>query len=396
MTTDGPTSGFPSAARTTDSEFDTVVIGGGITGMCVSWFLAQEGAAVVCVDDGGNAGSGANAGSLHVQMQSRVLRLFPQRMPDYEKTVAIYPRAVDFWQRLAAELGEDIDLRIGGGLMIAQSDAEVRLLQRKCAAETRNGVDSAFIGASELLSIAPYLHSGVRGAVYCAAEGQLNPLLANAVIRRRLRRSGAQLRERETVLRIDRDARAYRVILAGGEIRAGRVVIAAGAGSGPIAATLGLRLPTRAEPLHMNVTEATTPFLDGLLQHAAQPITVKQLHSGQVLVGGGWPARASGAAPVPEILRASLTGNLRLAQALVPRLAGLQVLRCWAGVNPTIDLLSVLGEVTSLPGVFIAVPGDAGYTLGPYCARLLVDSMYGRRPDFPLENFSPMRFGDRP
>ena len=63
--------------------------------------------------------------------------------------------------------------------------------------------------------------------------------------------------------------------------------IAAGAGSGPIAATLGLHLPTRAEPLHMNVTEATTPFLDGLLQHAAQPITVKQLHSGQVLVGGG-------------------------------------------------------------------------------------------------------------
>ena len=49
-------------------------------------------------------------------------------------------------------------------------------------------------------------------------------------------------------------------------------------------------------------------------------------------------------------------------------------------------------EVDASPGVFLAIPGDAGYTLAPYCARLVVDQMCGRSPEFPLEFFSPRRF----
>jgi glycine/D-amino acid oxidase-like deaminating enzyme len=42
--------------------------------------------------------------------------------------------------------------------------------------------------------------------------------------------------------------------------------------------------------------------------------------------------------------------------------------------------------------VFFALPGDAGYTLGPLCARLIVDIMQGRVPAIPVEEYSPMRF----
>ena len=72
-------SGPVSAGR----EFDVVVIGGGITGMCLSWFLADAGLAVACIDHGRDSGSTTNAGSIHVQMQSRIMRLFPERLHDY-------------------------------------------------------------------------------------------------------------------------------------------------------------------------------------------------------------------------------------------------------------------------------------------------------------------------
>src|SRR5215212_143651 len=91
------------------SEIGTLVIGGGIVGLCLSLFLAQDGADVLCLDDGRQAGSTANAGSLHIQMQSRFVRLYPDLVPAFERTLPLYTLAVRFWQQLAEELGEDIE-----------------------------------------------------------------------------------------------------------------------------------------------------------------------------------------------------------------------------------------------------------------------------------------------
>lgn len=50
---------------------DVLVIGGGIVGLVAAIELATGGASVTVIDSGQNAGSSTNAGSLHVQMQSR-------------------------------------------------------------------------------------------------------------------------------------------------------------------------------------------------------------------------------------------------------------------------------------------------------------------------------------
>jgi glycine/D-amino acid oxidase-like deaminating enzyme len=60
------------------SETGIAIVGGGVLGMCVAGFLAENGRDVVLLDSGGPAGSNANAGSLHVQMQSRFMRIYPE------------------------------------------------------------------------------------------------------------------------------------------------------------------------------------------------------------------------------------------------------------------------------------------------------------------------------
>ena len=369
-----------------------MVIGGGVVGLCLTWFLAEEGAAVVCLDDGRNAGSTANAGSLHGQMQSRMERLFPDQVADYEKTLSIYPRAIDYWSEVVAWLDEDVEFHIGGGLMVAESCKQMDDLAEKSRRESANGVDTSLLERHEVLRLAPYLNREVQGALFCPKEGKVNPLLANAAICRKGLEHGGVLQRDAHVERIERTDRGYTVASDNGHFRSGRVVIAAGAGSGDILATLGFYLPTAAEPLHMNITGATRPFMRYLVQHAEQALTMKQLRTGQLLIGGGWPAREDLEGGVPEVVLDSLLGNLGLAQHLVPGIADLQVTRTWAGINTIVDLLSVLGEIEPLPGIYVAVPGDAGYTLGPYCARLVVEQMSGRSPDYSLEHFSPQRF----
>jgi glycine/D-amino acid oxidase-like deaminating enzyme len=377
---------------TLPGRFDTAVIGGGIVGLCLTWFLAAAGVAVVCVDSGHHGGSNANAGSLHVQMQSRFMRLYPEQVAGLERALPMYVEAVAHWQQLAADVGDDIELKLTGGLMVAETDEQFAFLEQKCRREAQLGLPVRILDRTALDRVAPYLGPAVLGAELCEIEGKLNPLLANAAVRRQLRRSGAAVRDAVTLTGLERDGTGFTVATDRGTLAARRLVIAAGSGSRALGAKLGVNLPAEAEPLHMNITERTAPMIGHLVQHAERSITLKQLNAGHVVIGGGWPARLSGERGHPTVEMSSLVGNLSLAQHVVPRIGALRLLRTWAGINTTVDGRSVLGAVDSVPGLFVALPGDAGYTLGPLCARLVADVMLGVSPRLPITDYTPMRF----
>lgn len=379
--------------RTLPREFDVAVIGGGIVGSCLAGFLAEEGLGVVLIDDGRIGGTNANAGSLHVQMQSRFMRLYPQNVPGMERQLPLYPKAVAFWQAFERRLGADFDLKLTGGLMVAESRDQLDFLELKARRERALGLDVDILDRSRLDRIAPYFGPAVVGAELCFNEGKLNPLLCNAAIHRWLLAAGVDVIAGATVERITRAGPGFAVAMARVSITAGRVVLAAASGSKPLAAMLGVNIPAEAEPLHMNITEATAPLIGHLVQHADRMITLKQFGTGQIVIGGGWPAHLAGERRHPTVELQSLIGNLALARHIVPRLAPLHVIRNWAGINTAVDGKGVLGAVASIPGLFAAIPGDAGYTLGPYSAHLVAQAMTGKRPDEDLAPYSPDRFG---
>ena len=374
------------------SECQSAVIGGGIVGMCAAWFLAEAGHDVVCVDLGAHAGSTANAGSLHVQMQSRFIRMYPGLAPAVERALPLYPRAVRHWESLAQRLGEPIELKVSGGLMVAETQEHYAFLADKCRREERLGLKVEMLDRAAVARMAPYLGPAIIGAEFCADEGKLNPLLANAAIRRRALAAGVRIASETQVERLTRDGAAFKVTTRRGSLRAGRIVLAAGAGSGRLAADLGVHAPTEAEPLHMNITEPTAPHIAHLVQHADRPITLKQLAAGHVVIGGGWPADLAGEARHPTVRLSSLIGNISLAQHVAPAIGSLRLLRTWAGINTTTDGRPVLGEAGGAPGLFFAIPGDAGYTLGPLCARLAADLVLDRACEIDVADYSPDRF----
>ncbi|MGK7868848.1 NAD(P)/FAD-dependent oxidoreductase [Falsiroseomonas sp. E2-1-a20] len=372
---------------------DIAIIGGGIIGLCLARDLAREGQDVVLIDSGHHAGTTVNAGSLHVQMQSRFLRMYPELVPNLEASLPLYPAAVRSWQALATDLGAEFELRRSGGLMVCETPEHYEFLARKCTRERELGLDVEMLDRAALRRIAPYLGEAVHGAEFCADEGKLNPLLANEALRRDLHARAVPHHANTRVTRIEPQPDAMLLHCAGGEVvRAGRAVLASGAGTAGLAASLGLHVPVVAEPLHMNITEAAAPLILHLVQHAERMITLKQLAAGQVVIGGGWPARFSGAQDFPTVEPASLIGNLSLAQHIVPPIGDLRLLRSWAGVNTTADGQCILGPLPGEPRVHVAVPGDAGYTLGPLVAAMAAALLLGRDPGFDVARFTAARF----
>jgi|TARA_B100000959_G_scaffold286873_1_gene367758 glycine/D-amino acid oxidase-like deaminating enzyme len=374
------------------SETEVIVIGGGIVGMCVAAFLAEEGKEVACIDDGHHSGSTANAGSLHVQMQSRNIRLSPHLVPALEQSLPMYIRAVKAWKQLALQLDSNIELTIEGGLMVAEDTEQLEFLKKKCAREQFLGLNVEMLDRVQIERIAPYLGKSVIGAEFCADEGKVNPLLANSAIERLAITSGVHFFRRLRIDRLEISGNAIHAHTTIGIIRASRIVIAAGSGSGHLAEQLDIHIPTLPEPLHMNVTEPTAPMIPHLIQHAERSITMKQLPAGNIVIGGGWPADIFGPKEHPTVRMDSLINNLILAKNIVPAINSLHLIRTWAGINSITDGRSVLGQAKNQEQVYFALPGDAGYTLGPLCARLIVDLMQGRVPEIPIEQYSPMRF----
>ena len=373
-----------------DKRVDIAVVGGGITGLAAALRLSDAGARIVVMDGGLNAGSSANAGSLHVQLQSRFLRLYPEQAPNVEASLPLYLAATRVWNTLDRRLG-GVELVQKGGLMLAESAAQLTFLERKADRERRKGLDVDILDRAELERIAPWLGNQVVGAELCRDEGKLNPLRANRAARALLASSGNAI-EAQRVRALEPLTEGIRLHTDVGEIIAGQVILATSWGTRDLAAGLGVQIPVAWEPLHMNITEPADYRIEHLVQHAEKPITLKQFRSGQIVIGGGWEARYDPVVGTPEVLKESLLGNVSLAAQIAPGIAHLRLMRTWAGLNTTTDGKSIIGPLPGEPRVIVAVPGDAGYTLGPIVGQAAADMVLAEDQHFDPLPYAPERF----
>ncbi|MDP6604154.1 MAG: FAD-binding oxidoreductase [Rhodospirillales bacterium] len=377
-----------------DTETDVLVVGGGIMGCATAYYLAREGTDVLLVERGdlNTEASGTNAGSLHVQLPSSLFQEESEAMIEARaQTTPLRLEAVRNWRELADELDDDIELAVTGGLMAAVTEAQLRFLEMKMVRERRYGATVELVTGSALFTLAPYLSEHVIGAEYCPLEGRINPTLATPALWRAAVRAGARLWRGTELLALERASGTYIAATSRTRIRCSRVVNAAGPWSGAIAQMAGFSIPVEGAILHMNVTEPAAPFLTHLVQHAGARLTAKQATNGNLLIGGGWPARGESALGHIDVGRESMERNLGIAQSVIPDVARLRLIRCWAGRNIVGDNLPILGPVPGVPNFFNAVTGT-GYTGGPVSARLLAEVMAGREPSFDIQPYSVERF----
>lgn len=388
------------------SHPDILIVGGGLLGCASAWHLARRGLRVALVEQSHvNAGaSGQNAGSLHFQIERRFLEQGEEAASDAARIVSLNRLAIAEWQGLEDMLGRGLDIAMHGGLMVAETEAEMALLAFKVARENALGLPTRLLDADELRARAPCLSPHLAGAAWLAEEGHANPRILAGAFAQQAAREGAVIAcgARLTGLAMQADGH-YRATIEGldglGEVTTPRVLLASGHWSARLAGLLGLNLPLYPVPLMMNVTERGEQVLPFLVQHVGQRLSMKQSEDGNFLIGGGWPSRfrrrPDGLPDLDrpgEIVEANLLGNLAVAARVMPGLAARSLLRSWTGTTCiSADQLPLVGEVGKAPGLFVAAGGSL-FTLGPVLARLLAQTIVDGRPADELALFLPDRF----
>jgi D-hydroxyproline dehydrogenase subunit alpha len=387
-------------APLSEQKTDVLVIGGGVLGANLAYFLAREGQDVLVVDrdDINLQASGANAGSLHVQLLSFDFGAKAQEGGGpAAATLPLGPLSVKLWQQIQDDCAQDLEIKITGGLMVADSEAGMRFLRSKAALERSHGIEAHVVDGADLRRLSPALSPRLLGAEWCPMEGKINPLRATYAVAAKAQERGARFLRSCNVERIERHAGstgAFTVHTSRGIIRAGRIVNASGAWSSAVGEMLGVKIPVKGAPLQMIVTEAAPPLVSHLIAHADRHLSMKQAATGGLIIGGGWTATFDEAMHFNRAERASIEGNLWVAGQVLPALAGLHVIRCWAGMNVNIDGAPIIGEAPGVPGFYNAVTSN-GYTLAPITARLVTDLLVRGRTgiDIDITPYRIERFG---
>ena len=372
-----------------------LVIGGGLTGCAAAYHLAKAGGDVLLVEssDLNTRASGRNSGGFHVQIQFDAFATMGEAWA--HKWVATTPLLIDAvgrWQALERELDVDLEVRVHGGLLTAETNDQMVAIERKASIEAAAGLDVSLLSSRDVHQHAQYLSTRIVGGLLVPLEGKANPLRATPALAHGARSHGARLVLRTHVLEIQPTSSGYRVETTRGKIECEQIINCAGTAAGEIAALVGAELPVESYPLQTHVTEPVAPLLNHLVSFAGDPLTVKQAAAGSILIGGGWPADV-GTCGQLFVSESSLRSNLLLAQRVIPALARARLLRTWTGeCNGTPDHRPIIGELASASGFFVAVFPFLGFTAGPLMGKVIADIARGQPAGYDLAPFSPGRF----
>ena len=273
-------------------QTEVLIIGGGLAGCATAYYLAREGVEVTLVEryDLNTQASGCNAGSIHAQIPHEPFLNGEGWARDFAPTI---PIMVEFDPPVGRARGgarRDLEVSLGGGILVAETTAQMRDIERKAAVERAHGLGVEMLSRADLRRVAPYVAERMVGGAFCATEGKANPLIATPAFARAALRHGAQIRAARAarpgsggrgIRGRDRRRPDPRTPRRQQRRRRGR----------RIAACSGSTLPIEGHPIQVNVTEAAAPLVEHLLYFAGEKLTLKQARKGALLIGGGWPAR---------------------------------------------------------------------------------------------------------
>jgi glycine oxidase len=357
-----------------------------VIGLGIAWRAASAGLSVTVVDEApGRGASWAAAGMLapvtEVHYGERAL-------------LDLNLAAAGRWPGFAAEVeetsGQPVGYRPGGTLAVARDADDNAALEDLYRFQLRCGLEVERLRSRECRQLEPGLAPSIRGGVLAAGDHQVdNRALVEALLVACERAGVRMVAGRVVELAGDGD-RVTGVVLAGGELAAGVVVLAAGCWSGELGGLAAEALPP-VRPVKGQLLYLRGPADQPLCQRNVRGLEVYVVPrgDGRVVVGAtveeqGFDTRVTAGA-VADLLRAALE--------LLPDVAELELAETVVGLRPgSPDNAPMLGPAG--PDGLVVATGHYrnGILLTPVTADAIAELLAtGRVPEL-IAPFAPGRF----
>ena len=381
----------------TDSA-DVVVIGAGVVGCSVAYYLAREGVGVTLLEREA-IGSGASA---HATGSLSLLGAEFSPGASFQLARASYSEFPQLVSELESPTGIDLLYQRRPSLRLALDDEEADLIKSLMIWQ-QPYVRMRWIDAQEVRAIEPRLSHAIIGAVYEDESAQLDSYRLNLGLARGAELKGADILYREVTGLATSGATVVGVKTASGDISCGTVVVAAGTWSRAFTPWLDFPVPVRpmkgerlllsypGEPLPVLISSPRRGHMisrtDGLTSVGS---TGGRDYDQKELFWGEEFDRQPTESARLELLQRAIDVFPDLERAgLVQQLAGSRPL------SP--DSKPIVGPVPGWEGVLLATGHTTkGIHLGPITGRIIADYICRGSTDVvsDMSEFLPDRFAD--
>lgn len=348
----------------------TLIVGGGIAGCALAYYLAVEGEKDIVLVEADELGSGSTGGSFGGVRQQFSTPL----------EIELSRRGLEFWRSAERVFDSPVPWHQNGYLFLSGDAERVGKLAEAAALQKQMGLtDVHVLDVEHMKELVPWIGTeGVLGGTYTPGDGKVTPTDGVAALAKAARARGVQIREHWDLKSIEKSGSGWRVI-GPDVIDAERVVMCTGYWSTELMRPFGLDLTIRPVPLYAAITE---PALDGQLV----PLTI-DLDTGLLI------ERESGGLLIAILLDQNPPGYghaemldqfAELARVRAPSIADVHVVKhVVANVDLGGDGHPYVGQVEA--GLWmIAGFGGHGVMHAPAVAELLAKTMAGR-PDSSLD-----------
>ncbi len=366
---------------------DVVIVGGGVIGCGIAYFLASEHGAkclIVERDAIASGASGGAAGELGAVGRHRYSERFTRflldgiRMHEEMAPALVEESGVDY-------LLSDIPL-----LRPAFDEAEAEELRAQMGWQQELGIGVEWLDGPQARALGTWLSPDAVGAAY-TVEKQLEAYPFAIALAQAAERRGVEIRTAEVVGVPRAGERAAGVALADGErIDAGAVVVANGPWIKHASEWLGMDAPV--EPLRGQIVHVSPPAGVAMPRHAIFHETgyVLPKAGGDLLVGTSQEFAGFDPRPTQEAQDGILEAVIRLA----PYVMDAPIRDLTACLRPySADEMPILGAAPACEGLYVATGhGYKGVTLALVTGKSMAQLIAGGAPEADLSEFSPSRF----
>ena len=384
---------------------DVVVVGGGIIGCSVAYYLAKKGVKVIVIEKkkGLSFGaSGANQGGC-------ALQLF------HPPVLELARPSLEIYRNLSQEIGYDVDYENTGSLVCSVDEEQYPDMQKHLEKKRRQGINVQLIEGDRLRELEPTLGGDVVAGVEEREGGIMNPFKVNYGFAYAARKLGTEFFLSREVKKIERDKdRITSVVTDREKIGTNFVVNAAGAWASQIGKMVGISIPVRPRRGQIIVTERLPLnkrwryILDAdYLTTAFDLAAVEKSEDPRIRLGvagsyvqentGNWTIGSSRdfADYTTRVTMQTIRYLAKRAARFMPKLKSVNSIRLFAGLRPFcyVDGLPILSRLNS-PRNFVIATGHAGegVTLAPITGKLISELITEKTTSISIDAFAFSRF----